>query len=84
MENKIQEFVLDAIQKKYPLAADTDIASFNYVSNGYIDSLGLVQFVIELEDEFGIEFTDEDLENPDFKVVGKLVAMIEKKVEEKA
>ena len=84
MEDTIREFVLDAIQKKYPLDPKIDVDSFNFVSNGYVDSLGLVQFVIGIEDEFGIEFTDEDLENPDFKIVGKLVEMIGKKVAELA
>ena len=81
--DEIKAFVLEAVQKKYPLDPRTDIDSFNYVANGFVDSLGLVQFVIEIEDEFGIEFSDEDLENPDFKIIGKLTEMIEKKVAER-
>ena len=81
MREQIEEFVLETIQKKYPIGPDVDRETLNYVENGYIDSLGLVQFVMEIELEFGIEFSDEELEDPDFKIVGKLVDMIRRKVE---
>lgn len=77
--NKIKEFVVEYIQREYTFPAGTDIMSLNYVESGYVDSLGLIQFIATIEDEFGIEFTDEDVENPDIKVVGTLIDMIEKK-----
>ena len=55
---------------------------FNYVENGYIDSVGMVSFVMELEDEFGISFDDSELTAPDFQVVGSLAERIAEKVEE--
>lgn len=78
--NNVKEFVTEYIQREYTVADDIDIMSLNYVESGYIDSLGLIQFISTIEDEFGIEFEDEDLENPDIKVVGKLIEMIQKKV----
>jgi len=53
----------------------------NYVDSGYIDSLGLIQFIATLEDEFNIAFTDEELASSDIKVVGKLVDIISRKLE---
>lgn len=79
MEN-VKEFVTEYIQREYTVSDDIDIMSLNYVESGYIDSLGLIQFIATIEDEFGIEFEEEDLENPDIKVVGKLIEMIQKKV----
>ena len=32
--------------------------SLNYVESGYVDSLGLVQFIATIEDEFGIELSN--------------------------
>lgn len=76
----IKGFVTEYIQREYTVADDVDIMNLNYIEAGYIDSMGLLQFIATLEDEFGITFSDEDMSNPDIKVVGSLIAMIEKKV----
>ena len=71
----IKEFVTEYIQREYTVAEDVDIMTLNYIEAGYIDSMGLLQFIATLEDEFNITFSDEEI-----KVVGTLIAMIEKKV----
>lgn len=75
----IKEFIVDYIQREYTLSADTDVMELNYIESGYIDSLGFVQFVALIEEEFDIVFSDEELDSPDMKVVGKLVALIDRK-----
>lgn len=80
MKEKIEAFVIEYIQREYTFPEGTDIMSLNYVESGYVDSLGLIQFIATIEDEFGIEFTDEDMENPDLRVIGKLIEMIQKKI----
>ncbi len=45
------------------------------------DSLDMVQVLVALEDEFGIEIPDEDAQN--FKAFGDFVSYVEKKVAEK-
>lgn len=78
----VKTFVLDYIQREYTLPSDADILSLNYAEAGYIDSLGMIQFIATLEDEFGIAFSDDDLMNPDMKVVGKLIQLVESKLSE--
>lgn len=80
MQN-IQTFITDYIQREYTIPEDVDILALNYTETGYVDSLGLIQFIATIEDEFSIEFTDDDLANPDIKVVGKLIRMIEEKTQ---
>lgn len=80
MKSKIEEFVVEYIQREYTFPKGTDIMSLNYVESGYVDSLGLIQFIATLEDEFGIEFTDEDMESPDLRVIGKLIVIIQNKM----
>lgn len=75
----VREYVLEILQREYSFKKDVDVDSINYVEEGYMDSIGLVQFIGELEDEFGIEFTDEELESESFQVVGSLISMIERK-----
>ena len=76
---EIKEFIVDYIQREYTLPADTDVMELNYIESGYIDSLGFVQFVALIEEEFDIVLSDEELDSPDMKVVGKLVALIDRK-----
>lgn len=80
MEN-VKEFVIDYIQREYTIPDGVDIINLNFVEEGYVDSIGLVQFIYTIEDEFGISFSDDDLQNPDIKVVGKLITFIEAKME---
>ena len=47
---------------------------------GYVTSLGLIQFMIELEEKFNIRFTDDELYSEDIRVVGSLAELIEKKM----
>ncbi len=75
----VREFVLDYLQKEYSFPEGADADSINYIENGYADSIGLLKFVVELEEEFGIEFTDEELSSPGFKVTGELIKLVEKK-----
>ncbi len=81
MRDDILAFVMDYLQRESDLPEDMDIDTFNFVETGYIDSIGLVQFVTEIEDEYGIEFSDEELQSNGFKVIGSLVALVESKTE---
>ena len=74
-----EEFILRYIQKKYTIPEGTDVFSLNYIEQGYIDSLGLIKFIVDLEDEFNIEFTDDDLDSPSIKIIGELIKLVERK-----
>ena len=82
MDN-VKDFVIDYIQKEYTIPEDIDIFNLNFVEEGYVDSLGLVQFIYTLEDEFNIVFSEDDLQNQDIKVIGKLISIIEAKMEDR-
>ncbi len=74
--NKVKEFIVDYIQREYTIPESVDIMNLNYVEEGYIDSLGLIQFIASVEDEFGIFFSDDELSGEDVKVVGRMVDLI--------
>lgn len=81
MDN-VKDFIVDYIQREYTIPEDTDILNLNYVEEGYIDSMGLIQFIAVIEDEFNISFTDDDLASEDVKVVGKMVNLVVSKMED--
>jgi acyl carrier protein len=57
----------------------TDASSF--VEDLGADSLDTVELIMEFEDEFGVEISDEDAEK--ISTVGEAVAYLEKLMEEK-
>lgn len=77
--NDVRDFIVDYIQREYTISNEINIMSLNYVEEGYVDSLGLIQFIGCIEDEFGISFSEDELANPDIKVVGKLIDMVASK-----
>ena len=77
----VKDFIVDYIQREYTVPNDVDILSLNFVDEGYVDSIGLIQFMYILEDEFNISFSDDDLKNPDIKVVGGLISIVESKLQ---
>lgn len=77
----VKDFIINYIQREYTIPNDVDIINLNFVEQGYVDSLGLIQFICTLEDEFGIAFSDEELQNPDITVVGKLISIVQEKME---
>ena len=53
----VKKFIVDYIQRDYTIPDDINIMKMNYVEEGYIDSLGLIQFIAVIEDEFGIRMS---------------------------
>lgn len=52
----------------------------NLIQEGRIDSFSIVQAVMELEEEFGIEIDAEDYRAENFETVDTFAALIEKYV----
>lgn len=78
----IKEFVTEYIQREYTVPEDVDIMTLNYIEAGYIDSMAFIQFISTIEDEYDIEFEVEDIDNPELRIVGKLIEFIQSKIEE--
>lgn len=78
--NEIKSVILDFVEREYKLPDDVDYEVFDYVQNGYVDSMALVQFVAILEDEFDIEFSKEELLSNGFRTVSGLERIIKSKI----
>lgn len=77
---EVRDIVLRELQKKIEIDDIENVDKINYIEDGYIDSLGIVQFIVALEEAFDIEFTNEEVDSDAFRVVGSLIEMIEKKI----
>ena len=80
MNNEVREFIIRLLEKKRPIGKDVDIDNLQYFKSGYIDSLGLMKFIFQIEEKFDIEISEEDMMSDAFKTVGGLVEIVSKKI----
>lgn len=73
MYEKIQELLMEQLD----LEKDEISEDKNFVEDFEMDSLDMVEMVVDLEKETGVKIENEDLEN--IKTVGELVAYLESK-----
>lgn len=79
----VKEFVVEYLEREYALPKDVDLDAFNYIDSGYVDSMGFIQFIAMLEDEFEIEFTEDELAEKKYQLAGEMIKLVEKKISEK-
>ena len=53
--------------------------SMRYLDMGLIDSFALINFILELEEAFDIELSPEDTQSDEFRYLGGLINLIDKK-----
>jgi acyl carrier protein len=75
----IAAFVLRRVQTRARLPENIDLARFDYIDAGLVDSIGMIRFVLDIETEFGIEVTEDDMISAQFRTIAGLVALIDQK-----
>jgi len=79
-DQEIKKFVIDYIEKKGKLPKNTDIENLNYIDSGYIDSIGIIKFIVEIEQRFNVQISDEDMMSEKFKTIKGLISIIKNKL----
>ncbi len=76
--DKIRRFVVATLELRgnVPVETEQEIDSYRYLDLGHIDSFGLMRFVAELEDHFGVVFEPEHLQSQEFRTVGGVCHLI--------
>ncbi len=83
MKENIRAFVLDKVQSKEKLPEMDEIDDLKYIDEGYVDSIGLIKFIVEIETEFDIEIDDDDIASLEFRTIGGLCSLINNKINTK-
>jgi D-alanine--poly(phosphoribitol) ligase subunit 2 len=83
MADNVKEYILKRVQKRSKLPKDCDISTFDYIASGYVDSMGLILFIVDIEAKFDIEILDTDIESPDFRTIGGLISIVMQKKDAK-
>ena len=71
LNDRISAFFLDRLNLEVP-PVGTDL-----IQEGILDSLGLYDFILYLEEEFGIEISFENLDADNFRSIEGVVKFIE-------
>jgi len=63
-----------------PGESEPERLACEYLDEGVLDSMGMVELVLELERLYGIHFEPEDMQSEEFRTIGGLVAIVERLV----
>jgi acyl carrier protein len=80
-KDSIEHFIISLIEKKSKLPKDCNLAIFDYIESGYVDSMGLIKFIVDIERKFDISILEVDMEDQRFRTIGGLVNIIYQKIE---
>ena len=79
MSEDIYDVVLTLLEKRGTVPGDSeqDKLNYRYLDAGHVDSLGLHQFILEIEDQFGFTLSSDESQSDDFRTLGGLIRIIE-------
>ncbi|MBI1984715.1 MAG: acyl carrier protein [Candidatus Wildermuthbacteria bacterium] len=85
MSSQIQNAVLQWFVSHASLKEDEIGAMIheNYFEKGWVDSLAFISFVNDMEQEFGIRFSNNEFQERTFATIAGVAKIIEEKLEKK-
>jgi len=81
MTNEIYDVIVSLLEKRGPLQGNSDqeIRDYRYLDAGHVDSLNIMQFILEIEESFGISLLAEDTQSDEFRTIGGIITLVERK-----
>ncbi len=78
---RIYEVIVSLLEKRGPLQGNSDqeIRDYRYLDAGHVDSLNIMQFILEIEESFDISLSAEDTQSDEFRTVGGIITLVERK-----
>ena len=64
------------LAKKIGMTATETVPNTDYLEAGWLTSMEVVEFVMEIEQHFGMQFSESDLQDPRFVTIAGLVELI--------
>lgn len=80
---EIKDWLIDWFSKHSSMDVEEIKAAYtvNYMEQGMIDSFSFVMLLSDIDDEYGIAFTNDDFLNPDFMNIDGLAKLIDERKE---
>jgi D-alanine--poly(phosphoribitol) ligase subunit 2 len=84
MSDEMREQIIEFIRDEYVEDEDTEIeVDTPLITSGLVDSFSMVSLKMFLEDEYEIKMTDEEANTEAFDTVQAIMALVQRKLEEK-
>lgn len=79
--DKIQDEIRELVQSSFPLAKSHSALHDNslLLDMGIIDSMGILDLLVQLEDAFGISYSDQDLLPENFESIAAMAKCVHAK-----
>jgi acyl carrier protein len=74
----IQTWIIDWFQSRAKTAkqASESLLTVDYFEAGWLTSMEVVEFITEIEQAFGMQFSDDDMQDPRFATIAGLTELI--------
>ncbi len=79
--DEIVSYIKEYVEREYDIPAGRDILEFDFLDEGYVDSISFFAFMAEIEDRYNIEISDEELSNRQLSTIGGLANFIRKRID---
>ena len=80
----IKEFLYNYLNEIKPIKmSDEEFLKYRYLDN-HLDSFGIIQFIMTIEEEFNIRLNPEDTESEEFRKIEGLINIIDGKLKVKS
>jgi len=80
MSDQIFDFIIAELEKKGPIPGHNKAEKlrFEFLNQGHIDSFGLMNLIMTIEDEFDVTLSAEDTQSEEFRSIGGTIKIIER------
>jgi acyl carrier protein len=80
MTKEIYDEIVSLLEKRGPVQGNSDqeICNYKYLDAGHVDSLNIMQFILEIEESFGISLSTEDIQSDEFRTIGGIITLVER------
>ncbi|MGB9234775.1 MAG: acyl carrier protein [Terriglobales bacterium] len=77
MSQEVSRWVVDWFSSRSKLDCGLQQAlAIDYLQSGLLTSLEIVEFVSQLEDRFGIQFSETEMQDPRFSSIGGIAELV--------
>ena len=82
MSNNIYSAIIALLERRGPIpgGSDQEKRNYCYLDAGHVDSINMIQFILQIEERFGISLTPEDTMSDQFRTVNGLIQIVEDKL----
>ncbi|NDV22203.1 acyl carrier protein [Desulfovibrio sp. JC022] len=78
MLTETESFVIEQLEKvkEIPASSDEEKKNFNFIDEGHIDSFGIMNLVLTVEDKFNVQLTQDHFQSEEIRTVSGMAKII--------